>query len=180
MLHWRNGRPGRQIIPGNPTGCLIYLSEGADWHQARYQLGHEVTHSVLLPNHTAFEWVQEMFAEHVSIRALIELGEQEYAEIAFAQLCQEAQAVTLTTEQMLAADLETNEPEGIYPKTFLVGLELIEAVSWEQLKPLARTFDAQGKHDVRAWLDSLDPEDQAAASRVLSSCEPDQVPRRLF
>lgn len=169
MLHWRNGRPGRYIIPGNPTGCLIYLSQGADWHQARYQLGHEVTHAVLIPNHTAFEWVQEMFAEHVSIRALIELGEQAYAEVAISQRYQEAQEVTLTTEQMLAADLETSELEGIYPKTFMVGLELIEAVGWELLKPLARTFDARGKHDVQAWLASLDPTKQEAARHVLES-----------
>jgi hypothetical protein len=167
MLHWREGRPGRQIIPGNPTGCLIYLPEGADWHQAHYLLGHEITHAVLLPDHTAFEWVQEMFAQHVSIRALLELGEQAYAEIAITQLYQEADKAELTTEAMLSADLETEDPPGIYPKSWEVGTELMEAIGWEKVRPLARVFDDRGKHDVQAWLGSLPADDQAKARSVL-------------
>lgn len=86
VLHWRDGRPNRSIIPGNSSGVLIHLPNGADWHQARYLLAHEVTHAVLCPDHTAFDWVEEMFAVHVSVRAFFEMGEPEYGELAVQQL----------------------------------------------------------------------------------------------
>jgi hypothetical protein len=167
MLYWHAGRSGRRIIPGDPPGCLIYLQEGADWHQAHYLLGHEITHAVLLPDRTAFDWVQEMFAQHCSIRGLLELGEQAYAKLAIDQLHKEAANSELTTEAMLVLDLEAEDVPGIYPKSFEVGAELIEAVSWAKMKPLARMFNEQGKHDVPGWVNSLDPEDQKAAEGVL-------------
>lgn len=167
VLHWRDGRPSRSIIPGDPSGCLIHLSQGADEFQARYQLAHEVTHAVLCPDHTAFDWVEEMFAVHVSVRALFEMGATDYAEIALEQLAREAQEVTLGTEELLEADLEAFCPAEIYPKAFGIGVEFIQAIGWANLKPLGCMFRADGKHDVHSWLANLSASERISAQRIL-------------
>lgn len=167
VLHWRNSAPGRSIIPGNPSGCFIHLTRGADWHQARYQLAHEVTHCVLCPDHRPFEWVQEMFAVHVSIRALFEIGEDEYGKVALDRCCKETGEANLTTREMCEADLSVGYPDGLYPKAFAVGVQLVKVVGWEKLKRLGCLFDAYGKHDVSAWIADLPPEERDGVSAIL-------------
>ena len=169
VLHWRDGPPGRSIIPGGTSGCLIHLSAGADWHQARYQLAHEVTHCVLCPDHRPFEWVQEMFAIHVSVRALFELGEIEYGEAALDQLLQEARDTGLTTQEMCEADLASGYPPGLYQTAFGVGVELMQSVGWKILKRLGCLFDARGKHDIPAWMEGLDRGEREAVRAILEA-----------
>lgn len=167
VLHWRDGPPGRSIIPGDTSGCLIHLSEGADWHQARYQLAHEVTHCVLCPDHRPFEWVQEMFAIYVSIQALFELGETEYGQAALDQLFEEARDMRLTTQEMCEADLASGYPSGLYQTAFSVGAELMQSVGWRILKRLGCLFDARGKHDIPAWMAGLNQGEREAVRAIL-------------
>jgi len=108
-----------------------------------------------------------MFAVHVSLRALFEMGSPDYGVTALEQLVAEADTVALATQEMIDADLEADYPDDLYPKVFSVGVELIEIVGWEQLKRLGCLFDEFGKHDVRAWVEELDVDEQDAVRRVL-------------
>ncbi|HET7589482.1 MAG TPA: hypothetical protein VFK14_04775 [Solirubrobacterales bacterium] len=166
-LHWHDGPPRRSIIPGDPSGCLIYLRRGIDWPHACFQLAHETTHSVLCPNHVVFEWVQEMFAIHVSLRALLEIDAGDYAEAAIEQFLREDQEASLTTAEMMEADLEQGYPPGLYPRAFLVGCELIEGVGWERVRPLGGLFDSRGKHDMSAWVETLDLDEAKVVQQIL-------------
>lgn len=61
-------------------GFIIFVTAGEDRpQQVRYQISHEVVHGVLSPRVPIFDWVQEMFATYIAIRAMEEAEHWEYA-----------------------------------------------------------------------------------------------------
>lgn len=165
LLLWRpNGPPETRRLPGG--ACLIFLKHIHDWHRARFQLAHEVTHGVLSPyEEPVHDWVQEMFATHIANRAMRELGQHWYADRDESNAWEEAKLLSL--DAMRTLDLKPVYPEGLYGRAYVTGLELIDQIGWERLKLLGSMLDETGRHDIPAWLDALEPHEREAASRVL-------------
>lgn len=139
-------------------GFIIFVSAGEDRpQQARYQIAHEVVHGVLSPRVPVFDWVQEMFATHIAVRAMEEAGHWEYAANEKASLLAGSDQLALESTQ----DLSLPFPPGTHELAFQIGCRLVEVVGWERLKQLGTMLDEQSaKHDLRHWVDGLDPGDR--------------------
>ena len=152
---------------GTPT--ILVAREGADWWRIRYQIGHEVFHWLFTPP-GVFHWIHELFAVETAVRAMEELGEHDYVERTTASL--EGEAERLTLEAMLTTPFRGIYPDGLYGRAWLTGRELMSVVGWEALKPLARSFDADGAPSVVGWIRSLDEQAQEAVEAVLGTPSP--------
>jgi len=136
--------------------------------QARYQISHEVVHGVLSPKVPIFDWVQEMFATYVAVRAMEEAGHWEYAADEKARLLAGADQLEFESVQNLTFPF----PEGTHELAFRIGCRLVEVVGWESLKQLGTMIDEQStKHDLGRWVDGLDPDDREAVTRILADSE---------
>lgn len=163
-----DGSPETRRFEGG--ACLIFITTTSDWHRARYQIAHEVVHNVLSPTvEPVFDWVQEMFAVHVAVRAMRELGEYRYVGRSEAGLWEAARL--MSREQMLNLDLRPPYPEGIYGQAFVTGCELIDQVGWERLKLLGTQMDESGRHDIAAWLKLLDERERESVGRVMGAAD---------
>lgn len=173
LIERPNGSPENIRLPGGP--CLIFITTTSDWHRARYQIAHEVVHGLLSPTVEAvFDWVQEMFAVHIAVRAMRELGEYQYVGRSEAGLWE--RSGLLPRELMQAIDLQHTYPDGLYGQAFVTGCELIDQIGWERLKLLGTQMNKAGRHDIPLWLELLDKREQAAVRRVLRSSTEDQGP----
>jgi hypothetical protein len=166
ILIWRpDGPPMCVPLPTAPPGCLIFIQHMEDWWRARYQLSHEVVHALLCPDRAAFDWVQEMLATYIAVKAMHELGEYDYAIREEARLKQLSEEMPI--QRVRELDLTEDYPPSVYGRVFMVASELEEAVGWEQLKRLGRMFDEQGKHNLFGWLDSLEEQERVVSARIL-------------
>jgi hypothetical protein len=165
ILLWRpDGPPENRRLPSGP--CLIFLKHIDDWHRARFQLAHEVTHGVLSPYvEPVHDWVQEMFTTHIANRAMRELGQHWYADRDESDAWEEAELLSLREIQEL--DLRPPYPKGLYGRAYVTGLGLIDQIGWERLKLLGVILDEAGRHDIPTWLDALEPREREAVERVL-------------
>jgi hypothetical protein len=159
---------GTQCHYLNP-GFIIFVTAGEDRpQQARYQISHEVVHGVLSPHGPIFDWVQEMFATYIAVKAMEEAGHWEYAADEKASLLAKADQLELETVQNLTLPF----PEGTHALAFQIGCRLKEAVGWERLKQLGTMIDEQGaKHDLERWVGGLDPDGRDAVKRILVDSE---------
>jgi hypothetical protein len=148
------------------SGFVIFVTAGEDRpQQARYQISHEVVHGVLSPRAPIFDWVQEMFATYIAVRAMEEAGHWEYAAEEKASLQAEADQFGFESVQ----DLSLPYPEGTHALTFQIGCRLVEAVGWERLKQLGTMIDEQrARHDLGRWVGDLDRSDREVVTRILA------------
>jgi hypothetical protein len=147
-------------------GFVIFVTAGEDRpQQARYQISHEVVHGVLSPCAPVFDWVQEMFATYIAVKAMEEAGHWEYAAEEKASLQAEADQLEFESVQ----DLSLPYPEGTHALTFQIGCRLVEAVGWERLKQLGTMIDEQrARHDLGRWVGYLDRSDREVVTRILA------------
>jgi hypothetical protein len=148
-------------------GFVIYVTAGEDRpQQARYQIAHEVVHGVLSPQGPIFDWVQEMFATHIAVRAVEEAGHWEYAAGEKARLLGGAGQLKFESLQ----DLMLPYPSGTHELAFQIGYRLVEVVGWERLKRLGTMLDEQNsKHDLRRWADGLDAGDRGQVMGIFET-----------
>jgi hypothetical protein len=165
-LEWGE-TPEYRVADGGPR--IFVARNGADWWRIRYQIAHEVFHWLCTPPRT-FHWVHELFAVEVAVRALEELGEHDYVRRAKEALIEGATQLPLAA--MLTTPLAVPYTDGLYGRAWLTGRELQEAIGWGRLKPLATSFDDQGKPDVTAWIDSLARRERLQVEAVLGSPSP--------
>lgn len=171
------GPPERTPLASSPSGCLIYIASPEHFSCARYELAHEATHETLSHGATTLHWVQEMFAEYIALKAVHELeksaperfaGQYEaYAQNREDQHRRNASRLPLRT--LRQADLAVEYPDCTYARAFVTAEELVDAIGWDALSPLGAMFDAAHKHDIGAWLASLDPEPREAARLILDA-----------
>jgi hypothetical protein len=102
-----------------------------------------------------------------------ELGEHGYAQTVMSELTAEAECLQVGT--MLTTSLLDRSLDGLRGRAWVTGRELVAAIGWEELKPLAATFGANGRPDVAAWVRSLAPELRASVEAVLGAPSPDWV-----
>lgn len=147
-------------------GFVIFVTAGEDRpQQARYQISHEVVHGVLSPHAPVFDWVQEMFAVYIAVKAMEEAGHWEYAADEKASLQVEADQLQFESIQNLSLPY----PEGTHALAFRTGCRLVEAVGWERLKQLGTMIDEQSAgHDLRRWVSDLDRSDREVVLRILA------------
>jgi len=147
-------------------GFIIFVTAEEDRpQQARYQISHEVVHGVLSPEVPIFDWVQEMFATHIAVRAMEEAGHREYAAGERASLLARANQLGLESVQNLTLPF----PDGTHELAFRIGCRLVEVVGWERLKQLGTMIDEQSaRHDLGRWAGGLDPDDREAVTRILA------------
>ena len=143
-----------------------------DWWRIRYQIAHEAFHWLCTPPRT-HHWAHELFAVEMAVRAMEELGEHDYAQRVTDGLSQDADRVSLRA--MLTTSFSDLEGDGLYGRAWVTGRELTRAVGWERLKPLARSFNKEGRPDVVAWIGSLRPDEQTKVDEVLGHPSPQWV-----
>jgi len=117
-----------------------------------------------------FHWTHEMLAVETALRAMREIGEHDYARRAVDGLVEEADALSLPT--MLTTPVVPGPLPGLYGGAWMTGVYLREAVGWERLKLLAKSFDADGKPDVGGWVGSLTAGERASVEAVLGVPSP--------
>lgn len=151
-------------------GFIIFVTAGEDRpQQARYQISHEVVHGVLSPQTPIFDWVQEMFATYIAVKAMEEAGHWEYAAGEKASLQAKADQLEFESVQNLSLPY----PEGTYALAFQIGCHLVEAVGWECLKQLGTMIDEQGvRHDLGRWVGDLDRSEREVVTRILAGSAP--------
>lgn len=147
-------------------GFVILVTAGEDRpQQARYQISHEVVHGVLSPHMPIFDWVQEMFATYIAVKAMEEAGHWEYAADEKASLLTKSDQLEFEEVQNLTLPY----PQGTHALVFQIGCRLVEAVGWECLKQLGTMIDEQGaRHDLGRWVGGLDRNDHEAVTRILA------------
>jgi len=150
-------------------GFIIFVTAGEDRpQQARYQISHEVVHGALSPQAPIFDWVQEMFATYIAVRALEESGHWDYAAGEKESFLAKADQLEFESVQNLALPY----PEGTHALAFGIGCRLVDAVGWERLKQLGTMIDERrAKHDLGRWVDSLDPDEREAVTKILADLE---------
>jgi hypothetical protein len=154
--------------------AILVARAGADWWRIRYQIAHEVFHWVCGPR--VFHWTHEMLAVETALRAMRELGEDDYARRNIDALVAEADCLSLAT--MLTTPVVPGPLPGLYGRAWVTGACLVEAVGWERLKLLAGSFDANGNPDVASWLRALPDPARSRAEAVLGSPTPPGCSRR--
>jgi hypothetical protein len=170
LLEWGEQPEYRAGAPGE-AGTIFLSRHGHDWWQVRYQLAHEVFHWLCSPPPTK-HWTHEALAVETAVACVAELGDGEYARTVAAAL--RAEAELLPVGAMLTARLDLGSyPPGLYGRAWVTCRELIGAVGWERLKPLASSFDDRGRPDVAAWLRSLEPAEQVKVEAVLGPPSPE-------
>ncbi len=168
LLAWGETAEYRPVTAdGRPR---IFVARGdPDWWRIRYQIAHEVFHWLCTPPRT-FHWAHELFAVEMAIRAMEEIGEADYARRSAESLT--ADAALLPLGAMLVTTLAPGYPLGLYGRAWLTGRRLGDAVGWELLKPLARSFRADGRPDVAGWMRSLREDEQARVESLLGPPSP--------
>ena len=136
----------------------IYFKRGSDIQQLSYQLGQEVFHRVCTPSGTC-HWAHEILSLLFSFDYLETVGFGNYAGSQKERLRQESGLLSLP-EMIDVSSMPY--PLGMYGRAFVTGEQLLREVGWENLKPLARSFDALGKPDVAGWKRSLSNEAREA------------------
>jgi len=143
----------------------IFVEQGSDWWQTRYQIAHEVFHG-FFTRPQRFHWTHEMFAVEAALAAMRRIGEDDYVASVEWRLTGEAESLPL--ERMLTTPIGPSQyPEGLYGRAFVTGRALIDAIGWRSLKGLVHTVDAAGQPSVAAWLSTLDVPERRAAVEVL-------------
>jgi hypothetical protein len=165
QLEWGQ-RPEFRTAAADGRPTILVAREDADWWRIRYQIAHEVFHWLCTPP-GVFHWTHELLAVETAVRAMEELGEHDYVERTTASLAEEAERLTL--EAMLTTSFREVYPDGLYGRAWVTGRELISAVGWEALKPLARSFDESGAPSVFGWMRSLDEQAQEAVQAILGT-----------
>ena len=159
----------RATSPGTPAqykpGLIIITSE-ANQNQVRLQLGHEVFHWLCSPPFY-FHWVHEMFAQVMSVRLLRQGGFDAYADESDAAFRESADK--LSVEKMLGEAITPPYPQGLHDRAYVVGCELVEAIGWERLKPLATMFDKGNRPDLTGWIASMSTDERQAVAALLGT-----------
>jgi hypothetical protein len=165
-------RPEFRWRTADADATIIVDRHEPDWWRIRYQIAHEVFHWLCTPPRI-FHWTHELFAVETAVRAMEELGEQDYVKRATAELRDAAEALAL--DHMLTTQLSTPYPHGLYGRAWLAGGELTAAIGWDRLKPLAHSFDESGAPSLQGWIRSLDHSEQKAVEEVLGPPSADWV-----
>jgi hypothetical protein len=141
----------------------IYLARTSNPRQIMFSGAHEAFHRVCSRN--TLHWAHEMLAVHFSLRFLDLKGEARHAQINRVDLIEQSNRCSL--QQLL---LQTSVPyaSGTYGRAYVVGQELIDAIGWDLLKPLALARDEAGQPDVDAWLAGLPEWARGKAEAVLT------------
>jgi hypothetical protein len=160
---WLGSGP-ETVFEAGAGGYNIYLGRGSDRWQFMYSGAHEAFHRVCGEGKNRSDWADEMFAVHFSLIYLERIGETDHAERNRRHLVE--QAARCSVEELFRLG-EGVEPVGIYGRAYLVGLEIVEAVGWEALRPLATMRRSDGRCDVETWLATLGPR-RAATEAVFS------------
>lgn len=137
----------------------IYLQAGSNDAQFRYQIAHEAFHAVC--GQRTFHWTHELLAVHFSLLQLRSEGDHANAD------CQEAdlrsQADLISIRDLLAWSAWPAYPAAeIYGCVFVLGQQLVEATSWEDVKRLVNAHAS-------AWLAGLEPELRKRAEAILAA-----------
>ncbi len=111
-------------------------------------------------------WAHEVLAVHFSLLFLDRIGQKAHAEKNRRLLRQQAHQCSL---KQLVAMNNVPYPAGLYGRAYILGEQLIAAVGWDQLKPLALTRNVDGKPCAEEWLCSLPRSERAEALAVLPS-----------
>jgi hypothetical protein len=163
LLEWGNRAEFRPVTADGVPRIFV-KRRYADWWRIRYQIAHELFHWLCTPPGT-FHWTHELFAVETAVRAMQELGEHDYVRKETDRLAAEAELLSLGA--MLVTPFGDLPPAGLYGRAWVTGRALVDAIGWERLKPLARSFDEQGKPDVVAWIRALERPKRTAVEGVL-------------
>jgi len=163
QLEWGDEPEFRPITAdGDPR--IFVRRRGADWWRIRYQIAHELFHWLCTPA-GVFHWTHELLAVETAVRAMEAIGEHDYARRETERLASEAARLPLST--MLVTPFGEVYPPGLYGRAWVTGRELIGAVGWERVKPLAHSFDDHGNPDIAGWVAALSHTERNAVERVL-------------
>jgi hypothetical protein len=163
QLEWGDEPEFRPITAdGDPR---IFVKRcGADWWRIRYQIAHELFHWLCTPA-GVFHWTHEQLAVETAVQSMEAIGEHDYARRETKRLTSEAARLPLST--MLVTPFREVYPPGLYGRAWVTGRELIGAVGWKRVKPLAQSFDHHGKPDVADWVAALAQTERSAVEGVL-------------
>jgi hypothetical protein len=75
-------------------------------------------------------------------------------------------AAQLPLSELVAADLAAKYPEPTYARAYVTARELVDRIGWDQLRVLG-SMVSEGKHDVAAWLNYLNPAERQDAQDIL-------------
>ena len=163
LLEWGNRAEFRPVTAdGLPR--IFVKRRYADWWRIRYQIAHELFHWLCTPP-GIFHWTHELFAVEMAVRAMQELGEHDYVRRETKRLAAEAELLSLNA--MLVTPFGDVPLAGVYGRAWVTGRALMDAIGWEGLKPLARSYDEHGKPDVAAWVRALERPKRTAVEGVL-------------
>ncbi|MEA2192597.1 MAG: hypothetical protein QOI73_2718 [Solirubrobacteraceae bacterium] len=138
----------------------VYINQGSDLDQYRYQLGHEAFHRVCgLTRH----WVHEMLAELLTFARLREAGHSAHAAWAEARWVTIAPAVSLDVLHLWSGG---GDPAS-YARAYVVGQELVELCGWERTCELVHFYDHQWRPDPERWADALPADSASEARRIM-------------
>jgi len=142
----------------------LYLARDSDRWQQMYSGAHEAFHRVCSSQTNQSDWADEMFAVLYSLAFLDWLQETSHAAANRSHLVEQAMRCSL--EQFLAIGSEPN-PDGTYGRAYLVGMQLIGAVGWDRLRPLALMRRPDGTCDVETWLEFLGQRDAEVVAPII-------------
>lgn len=177
LIERPGGPPERRPLASSPPGCLIFIASPNHFSCARYELAHEATHETLSHGTTTLDWVQEMFAEYIALKAVHELEESTPKEFAgqygaYAKAREEEHrrnAPCLPLQTLRKTDLAVEYPDCTYARAFVTAEGLVDAIGWDALSSLGSMFNAAHKHDIAAWLRSLNSGPREAATLILDA-----------
>jgi hypothetical protein len=144
---------------GNADGSIdIYLAAGSNDLQYRFQCGQEVFHAVCGP--ATMHWTHELLSIHFALRHLEAEGDA--ANVAAQKEFLRSTACAISTSELLGwLDWPKYPPVDIYGRVFILGEQLINATSWEDVKRLISA-------DSTEWLGTLDTAKRARVEAVFS------------
>src|SRR6266566_5292761 len=124
----------------------IYLVTQSNDDQFRFQCAQEVFHAVGGPE--VIHWTHELLSIHFALQHLRAAGYGSYAAIVEGQL-RSAASVISTSELLGWQGWPDYPPADVYGRAFVLGEQLIEATSWDDVKQLISA-------DPTGWLDTLE------------------------
>lgn len=157
---WLGARP--MSVWYEDSGCHIYLTQGSNLRQYRYQIGHEACHRLIGSNLT--HWLSEMLAELFTIFRLREAGEDAYATLVEDEARQLASSMSMPELHRWSGGVVGPE---LYARAMTTGMELVHHCGWNLTCRLAGFYDERGIPDASGWIDMLPEQLQPGALRIL-------------
>jgi hypothetical protein len=130
-------------------GFAIYLAQGSDLDQYRYQIAHESFHRVCGVG--VQHWVHELLAELFAYFRLRQAGHGDYAAGIEARAVRSASLVSLAELHRWSGG---SEP-AYYARAYMLGIELVKCCGWAATCQLAHYYDDQSQPDPWRWAQAL-------------------------